>query len=92
LMMEHFIDGKLSKERLVIIAKTLDKARMTLEGNLQPAHWQQIKENNQNPKRFSFFSPVETFSQAVRNKKFARFVRIRLYYARDRYVRSMRHD
>lgn len=88
LMMEHCPSRKLTKPALAKIAVALDRAGFKLEDNLQPAHWQQIRDHNEKPNDYAAFQPVDTFQRAVRTKEFARFVCKKLYYARDRYKRS----
>jgi hypothetical protein len=84
LMKEHLINGKLPYAALVEIAAKLDTADYDLKEHLQPAHWKEIAEHN---KRYTR-SPVRTFSEAIKNKRFVRGVRKRLYYARDRFELS----
>jgi len=88
LMRKRFVKGKLSFPALVEIAAKLDAAGYGLKKNLQPAHWELIREHNQRYTR----SPVRTFSQAIKDKRFVRGVRKRLYYARDRFELSHHPD
>jgi hypothetical protein len=83
LMIQHWKDGRLSKESLSEIATELDKNRFFLKDNLQPNEWAAIAEHNQKHSR----AAIKTFVQAVRNPRFSRFIRRRLY--RARYKRNL---
>jgi len=81
LTVEHWKEGKLSKDALHLIAKALDEVPFTLKAELQRAQWLPIaKYNRENSKK-----PIKTFLQAAHNPRFVRGVRRRLYLARDRF-------
>jgi hypothetical protein len=77
-------NGKLSKDAILEIAKALDEAGYKLEKELQPAQWKVIAKYNQ---RYSTRA-IKTYEQAVRNSRFVRCVRRRVYVARDKYRRA----
>jgi hypothetical protein len=84
LCLEKLSGNKLSREAVREIAKALDEAAFTLREQLQRAQWKQIAVHNQKYAR----QAVKTFEQACR-PTLVRWVRKRLYVARDRYKAFM---
>jgi hypothetical protein len=86
LVVEHWENDKLSASSLEFIASRLDAEGFPLKGSLQPAQWEPIAVYNQKYSK----SPIKTFSAALRQPRFVRSVRRRLYVARDRYLNALR--
>jgi hypothetical protein len=84
LMVQHWKDGKVSKESLLEIATELDKNHFLLKTNLQPKEWAVIAEHNQKFSR----APITTFFQAAKDKRFSHLVRRSLYRARHKKARA----
>jgi hypothetical protein len=80
---EYWKDGRLSEEALYKIAQEIDQAGLPLR-NLQRAHWAIIAEHN---RKFSKRA-IKSFSEAAQHKRFVRFIRRRLYIARDKFTRT----
>jgi hypothetical protein len=76
-------NGALSKELLMAIATKLDTAQFSLKRELQRAQWKTIALHNQTYSD----RPIKTFKKACQ-PMFARYVRKRLYLARDRYLKA----
>jgi hypothetical protein len=74
-------NGKLSRDAILEIARAVDEAGYTLEKELQPAQWKVIAKHNQTYSKLA----IKTYEQAVRNRKFVRCVRRRVYVAREKY-------
>jgi len=72
--------GRLSKDAFLEIAKELDKAGFCLKDELQPAQWTVIAQHNQKYSK----NAIRTFDQAARNPRFTRYIRKRLYIARNK--------
>jgi hypothetical protein len=80
LMIQHWKDGKVSKESLLEIATELDKNRFLPKKTLQPKEWALIAEHNQKFSR----AAITTFLRAAKHKRFSHLVRRSLYRARHR--------
>jgi hypothetical protein len=81
---ENAGNRRLSKEALRTIAKGLD------EKGFRPINFLQDKQKNILDKHHADFpeKPIGTFQAAIRYPQFARFVRRRLYVARDEFDRA----
>jgi hypothetical protein len=84
LMFEHMQNGRLQKGGLEAVAKALDEKKYQLITALQPSHQKRIaKYNQEHPAR-----ALKTFEKAVDRPIGRRGVQLRLYVARDRYMKS----
>jgi hypothetical protein len=81
LMTKAWKNSGLHEEALLSIAHELDNEGFSLKDELQPAQWKQIAEHNQKWSR----KAITTFGEAVRNPRFVRHIRRRLYVARNKY-------
>lgn len=84
LMAEHRVGGRLSKDALRRIAVALDTAGFSLKDDLQPAQWKPIAEFNQKCSK----DATKTFTKAIEKPRIVRYIRRRLYVARDRYLEA----
>jgi hypothetical protein len=88
LMLEYSQNGRLKKESLVIIAKTLDEAKFPLKEHIQESFWSQMAEHNIRSRR----KVNGTFEDAIKFGSIGpRAVRRALYDARDRFLKSGRN-
>ena len=85
LVAEHWNAGRLKKESLVQIAEELDREGFQLRDNLQPAQWKLIANHHQKIRR----QAIRSFSDGVKDRRFAGAVRRRLYVACDRYEKAL---
>lgn len=85
LVLDGSKNGRISKELLMAIAEELDKAGFTLKKELQLAQWAPIGSHNQIRGRGN---PITTFVGVCQKRLLAKWVRKRLYVARERYLKS----
>ncbi len=81
-MAEHCKDGRLPKESLIMIAKTLDDRGFALGQNMQPRYWKVIADHNQQ----SRIRKIQSFEAAAQDTRFVRGVRRRLSDARRKWT------
>jgi hypothetical protein len=84
LTIQHWKNGRLSTKNLLEIAAELDKNQFPLNGNLQPNEWFTIAEHNQKSSR----TPIKTFLEAAKHRRFGRLVRRCLYRARHKKMQA----
>ena len=85
IVIENTRDRRISKSALSSIVKSIDDEGFELKENLQPAQWKPIAAFNQRRPKVA----IHSFTAAADNPKFVRYVRRRLYVARDRYRRAL---
>jgi hypothetical protein len=81
LVVKNWVSGKLSKSALQEIAAELDSEGFPVRDQLQRAQQEEVADYNQKHAKRA----IKTFTAAIRHRHFVRYVRRRLYVARDRY-------
>jgi hypothetical protein len=78
----------LPAEALMLIAIELDRSGLTVLDNLQPAQRDALGSHNQRAGK----KTDKSFEETIQNKRFVRFVRRRLYVARERYQMALKTE
>ena len=81
LVVRNLVSGKLSKSALQEIAAELDSRGFPVLDQLQPAQRAEVAKYNQKYAK----KAIKTFTAAIGHRHFVRYVRRRLYVARNRY-------
>lgn len=82
---ENWKNARLSREALLNIARALDKKKLPLLDNLQPAQRKAVVSFNQSNSRKN---PIRNFEQAACHRRIVRHIRKRLYVSRNRFNRA----